>query len=206
MITADYKIKLITKSCVWNGLFSVKKVCMWAISAWKNICNFIQQNMNIVSSSLFSNSLFIHPTNIYSVPTITGKHLSMDHLKKKISKSSLKQAKGALHSYMSLNSQINPVRKKKNVFVCVCVRAQKTSLEREYLAWAHTLRGEQGPLNRVLAVLEPRGFPLFQSTPRSTKWGDGQPWAALSRTLRPSGPAWHCLPLSSSASPYGPNS
>ena len=75
--------------------------------------------------------------NIYSVPTITGKHLSMDHFfKKSISKSSLKQEKGALHSYMSLNSQINPVRKKKIVHVClcVCVRAQKTSLEREYLA------------------------------------------------------------------------
>ena len=40
--------------------------------------------MNIISSSLFSNSLFIHPTNIYSVPTITGKHLSMDHFFKKV--------------------------------------------------------------------------------------------------------------------------
>ena len=151
-ITVDYEIKLITKSCVWNDLFSMKKVCMWAISAWKNICNFIQQNMNTVSSGLFSNSLFIHPTNIYSVPTITGKHLSMDHFfKKSISKSSLKQEKGALHSYMSLNSQINPVRKKKIVHVClcVCVRAQKTSLEREYLAWAHTLRGDVGTFEQA---------------------------------------------------------
>ena len=80
--------------------------------------------MIAVSSGLFSNSLFIHPTNIYSVPTITGKHLSVDHFFKNISKSSFKQEKGALHSYMSLNSQINLVRKKKDfacVFVCMCL-------------------------------------------------------------------------------------
>lgn len=52
--------------------------------------------MNIVSSSLFSNSLFIHPTNIYSVPTITGKHLSMDHLKKKNFKVKFKAGKGSI--------------------------------------------------------------------------------------------------------------
>lgn len=59
------------------------------------------------------------------------------------------------------------------------------------------------PLNRLLAVLEPRGFPLFQSTPRSTKWGDGQPWAAPFRTLRPSGPSWL---FPTHQVPTGPNS
>ena len=98
--------------------------------------------MNTVSSGLFSNSLFIHPTNIYSVPTITGKHLSMDHFfKKSISKSSLKQEKGALHSYMSLNSQINPVRKKKNcacVFVFMCASTENQSRERVPGLSSHT--------------------------------------------------------------------
>lgn len=152
-ITVDYEIKLITKSCVWNDLFSMKKVCMWAISAWKISA--------ILHSKIWIPLARVCLVTVYSFTQLTFIQYLLSPAStwvwiivfvKSISKSSLKQEKGALHSYMSLNSQINPVRKKKIVHVClcVCVRAQKTSLEREYLAWAHTLRGdvgtfEQGP-------------------------------------------------------------
>lgn len=143
-ITVDYEIKLITKSCVWNDLFSMKKVCMWAISAWKISA--------ILHSKIWIPLARVCLVTVYSFTQLTFIQYLLSPAStwvwiivfvKSISKSSLKQEKGALHSYMSLNSQINPVRKKKNcacVFVCMCASTENQSRERVPGLSSHTKR------------------------------------------------------------------